>query len=145
MESIVSLWFVYLLSIADAIIGVAIGVSVAFAIVSVVYIIGTSCITASCNEKEIKEWKIGWGIKGKLAICLFFFSLFLAVFLPSKNSLIAMYVANEVTYERLGKAGDITREIKDELKGDVMDILNLFIENKDIKTKTQQSRKGDNL
>ena len=122
MESIISPWFVYLLSLVDnlgvffctfaSIIGTAL----------TIYIIGK--IVTEVNGYNVDDWKLGWKkVKVDTLIVIFWIFLILGMFLPTRNTLIAMYVADKVTYAKVEKVVKITEDIKGQLKKDVMDII----------------------
>jgi len=48
---------------------------------------------------------------------------FIGIFLPSRNTLISMIIADKVTYEKLDKAGDITKTVYSDIKKDIFEIL----------------------
>ena len=122
MESIISPWFVYLLSLVDnlgvffctfaSIIGTAL----------TIYIIGK--IVTEVNGYNVDDWKLGWKkVKVGTLIVIFWVFLILGMFLPTRNTLIAMYVADKMTYAKVEKVVKITEDIKGQLKKDVMDII----------------------
>jgi hypothetical protein len=75
------------------------------------------------DEDELADFKKGWGKKGKISILLSLIFIFISVFCPTKDELIAIYVADKVTYDIAEKALDNGKLIKDELKKDVIEII----------------------
>ncbi len=133
MESIISPWFVYFVSLVDSLSNVITFFAVIAGLIAVIYITGIMVNRGEENEDAIEQWKRGWGKIGIATIVLSIILIPLAVFMPTKNTLIAMYVANEVTYDRVEKAGEIAKDVKDEIKKDFMDILEMFMEDGEVK------------
>ena len=52
-----------------------------------------------------------------------FLTTFIAVFTPNSKTLIAMLVANEITYERVDVAKDTLKDIRQAVKDDIIFIL----------------------
>jgi hypothetical protein len=123
MENIVSPWLFYLLGIIPTlkeILGVGAGIS-AFALI--IYCIGVGVTKPQGNESDYKDWTAGWKPFRKSLIVVFVVMLPLAIFLPNKNTLITMYVADKVTYNTVQGAVDAGKSIKDELKKDIIEII----------------------
>ena len=130
---IVNEWFIYLLQIVDHI------TTMLEALITV--IIGTAVLTiiffpmlyGLLEENRHKEAVIRILQKKTLQrgmliaiICLFLGYLFI----PTRNTLIAMYMARQVTYERLAEAIETGQNLKDELKNDIKEILEVLTDNK---------------
>ena len=64
----------------------------------------------------------------KLSV-LFVFSGLLLIVTPSRKTLIGMFVAKNITVERVEKIAKAGKSIKKELKQDVVDIINSIMEN----------------
>ena len=64
----------------------------------------------------------------KLSV-LFVFSGLLLIVIPSQKTLIGMFVAKNITVERVEKITETGKSIKKELKQDVIDIINSVMEN----------------
>ena len=123
MEPIISPWFIYLLSLANA----CIVILTVFALCSftalLVYYIRLACMQSEYDESDRKKWLVGWKkVKGKVWV-LFVVTLTLSVFIPSKNTIIAMYVADNITSNNVGKALEVGKEFKDEIKKDILDLI----------------------
>ena len=52
------------------------------------------------------------------------FLIILSIFLPTRNTLIAMIVAQNITSNNVSKALQVGKDFKGELKKDVIDIIN---------------------
>lgn len=61
-----------------------------------------------CDERSSNEVKVIWAV--------FIISTLLAIFIPSKNTLIAMYVANHVTPDNLSNAQKIITTLINQVK-----------------------------
>ena len=118
MEPIVSPWFVYLLGVVDGIGFVAAALAFTGLLASIgltVAVVGMRC------EEDEEVAKIEPLRKGVIVLTVFF-SL-LAIFVPSRNTLIAMYVAKNITPDNVATAVETGKAVKDELKRDVLDLI----------------------
>ena len=124
MEPIVSPWFIYCLSLVTPIIGVLIFVAGAVAITGMLFgiclAVNSGEYWAKDREKIYKAWK---AFHPKLFISIGVIALLLVIFIPSRNTIIAMYAADKITYNNVQKAVDAGKTIKDSLKQDVIDII----------------------
>ena len=113
MESIVSPWFIYLLSLVDdfktffGFFAILIGATLT------TYIVGRIVTEVVEYKDDIEKWKLSWK-KAKIGMLIVIFWVFfvLGMFLPTRNTLIAMYVADKVTYAKVEKVVKITEDIK---------------------------------
>jgi len=123
MEPIVSPWFIYLLGVVGSFhFAFGVGFIVLLIVSAVAWIIfGISYGDSYSTEKEEMAKKYIPLLKKMTTWTVII--LILGIFVPSKNTMIGMYVANEVTYGRAGKAIEVTKDVKDELKKDVLDII----------------------
>ena len=123
MEPIISPWFIYLLGMVDTLITL-LGV-VAFQGVAalLVYYIVLACMQSEYYESERKSWLAGWKRKVKLCWIVLMVSLPLALLIPSKNTIIAMYVADNITPNNVEKALEVGKDFKDEIKKDIIDLI----------------------
>jgi hypothetical protein len=121
MESIVNPWFIYLLGMVDSL-NTIIGVTFVFVCIGLFILIVVAIVATCAGDGDLVKdgWDKCW--KPRFYIPLFIY-LFLCATVPTKKTLIAMYVANEVTYERAEKAVDITKDLKNTLKKDIIDII----------------------
>lgn len=99
MEPIISPWIIYALPLVDTLIAVLSVVSMfAVATLIILYIDGDFS-----EVMGIKTVKAVWVV--------FIISTLLAIFIPNKETLIAMYVANQVTPDNLNHAQEIITTI----------------------------------
>lgn len=104
MEPIISPWLVYALSLVNPLILIL--SIVAILEVTVLVIVYTDY--DFCDERSSNEVKVIWAV--------FIISTLLAIFIPSKNTLIAMYVANHVTPDNLSNAQEIITTLINQVK-----------------------------
>lgn len=99
MEPIISPWIIYALPLVDTLI----------AVLSVVSMLAMTTLIILYLEDEFRE---AMGIKiVKVIWAVFIISTLLAIFIPNKETLIAMYVANQVTPDNLSHAQEIITTI----------------------------------
>ena len=99
MEPIINPWVIYALPLVDTIIAVLSVVSMfAMAVLIILYI-----DDVFNKSMDIKIVKVAWVV--------FIISTLLAIFIPSKETLIAMYIANQVTPDNLSHAQEIITTI----------------------------------
>ena len=136
MESIISPWFIYLLSLIDLFKEFFEFFAVVLGVAITIYLIGKVVIATANGDdsNEMEEWGNVWKkVKVNLVIVIFWIFLILTLFLPSRNTFIAMYIADKVTYTKVEKVVKITEDIKSQLKRDVMDIIGAIKEKDDKK------------
>lgn len=104
MEPIISPWLVYALSLVNPLILIL--SVVAILAVTVLVIVYTDY--DFCDKRSSNEVKVIWAV--------FIISTLLAIFIPSKNTLIAMYVANHVTPDNLSNAQEIITTLINQVK-----------------------------
>lgn len=121
MEPIVSPWFIYFLGIAETIRGFFIGFTAAAWIAFVICIIGwVVCKHDSGGYADnFKIWK-KW--LPKTIILTLFFSVITMCF-PSKNTMITMYVADNITPNNVEKALEVGADFKNEIKKDIIELI----------------------
>jgi hypothetical protein len=115
MESIVNPWFIYLLFKIDFIrefFGVISGMLI---FVSAI-LVGAMCGDGDWKWKEVKKKAIAIWVSLSIILVI-------SVMAPSKNTIIAMYVADKVTYNAVGSTVEIGKSFKEELKKDVIEII----------------------
>ena len=99
MEPVISPWIIYALPLVDTLIAVLSVVSMfAMAVLIVIYI---DNIFHEATGTTIV--KVIWAV--------FIISTLLAIFIPNKETIIAMYVANQVTPDNLNHAQEIITTI----------------------------------
>ena len=99
MEPIISPWLIYALSLVDPLI-------ITLAVVTMLAI--TALITVYIDNGFYYK-RSSKGVKATWVV--FIVSTLLAIFIPSKNTLIAMYIANQVTPANLSNAQEIITTI----------------------------------
>lgn len=120
MEPIVSPWFIYFLPVVQSIKGIVTCSSVVFFIASAWYLIGR-LVTRHDNKDD--EWKQAWGKAGPGAVILFITFSLLSITIPSKDTLIAIFVAKNLTYNRIEGAIEKSKLFKDEIKKDIIGLI----------------------
>lgn len=99
MEPIISPWIIYALPLVDELI----------AILSVVSILAMTSLIILYIDDELRK-DMGTTIV-KVIWAVFIISTLLAIFIPNKETLIAMYNANQVTPDKLSHAQEIITTI----------------------------------
>ena len=99
MEPIISPWIIYALPLVDTLIAV-------LSVVSMLAITSLIILYIDDDFREVMGIKI---VKGVWVV--FIISTLLAIFIPNKETLIAMYVANQVTPNNLNHAQEIITTI----------------------------------
>lgn len=99
MEPIISPWLVYALSLVNPLILI-------LAVVAILAVTALAIVYTDhgfYDERGSNEVKAIWVV--------FIISTLLAIFIPSKNTLIAMYITNHITPENLNNAQEIITTI----------------------------------
>lgn len=99
MEPIISPWIIYALPLVDTLIAV-------LSVVSMLAMTTLIILYIDDDFREVMGIKI---VKGVWVV--FIISTLLAIFIPNKETLIAMYVANQVTPNNLNHAQEIITTI----------------------------------
>ena len=99
MEPIISPWIIYALPLVDTLIAVLSVVSM-FAMATLIVIYIDNIFFEATGTTIVK---VIWAV--------FIISTLLAIFIPNKETLIAMYVANQVTPDNLNHAQEIITTI----------------------------------
>ena len=119
MEPIVSPWFIYFLGIIDGIkegfVGMAIIAGVALIMIGFAWLVFDNDFE---DETYVKMKK--WAKRLIIYLCIF---LLLGVVTPSKNTVIAMYVADNITPNNVEKALDVGKDFKEEIKKDIFELI----------------------
>lgn len=130
MEPIVSPWFMYLLGIVE-------GLLIVFGFLGIAgtaaYIICKVCEIGQRHSygKEDEDYLFLKAICKRL--CWFIPVLVLFIFIPSKKTLIGMYVADHVTSDNVEKALIVGKDFKEEIKKDILELIDA-IQNDEKKT-----------
>ena len=121
MDYIVSPWLVYLMAVCQS---VCVADTIIF-VLSCIGLVGVGLMwlndTMEYNDREKRNNRT---IKGMwIFVPIALFSLIIGIFLPDKQTIIQMLVAKNLTYTNAGKIVTEGKNIKDELKKDVIDII----------------------
>lgn len=122
MEPIVSAWFIYILSIVDSIDSLI----MSFMILGIVFSVLTTIIWSALFEDKSDQEQFARfmaRLHYKRVLVLTLFLIFAAILFPSRNTLITMYVADNITMDNINKVGVSVDNIREIIKGDVIDIL----------------------
>jgi len=141
MEPIISPWFVYALQVVDTLRDVFQVFYIFLFFPAVGALVGSfiMLIDADDYEKKLSKELRKFGIKFFIASIIF---IFLYMFTPSRNTLIGMYVAQNVTSEAVSETLQSGRAIKDEIKRDILDILQQLDKDKQEELK-HEAKRGD--
>ncbi len=112
---IISPWVFYWLGIVDSLSWFVVTLGIIVALVSLTMFFIELDATDEISKRSVA------GIAGGI-LCIL-----LGVFIPSRETLIQMAIASQATPDNIQTITTIAKEIKDEAKGDVMDILNTIV------------------
>lgn len=115
-EPIVSPWVIYLISLVTEIKIVSATVGIPLFVSSMIIL-----FTYFFNENDDVIERCKKALKYFLPISLFL--LFISIFTPSSTAITGMIVAKNITPHNLGIAKELTKDIHDALKKDVLDII----------------------
>lgn len=119
-DPIISPWLVYLLFIADGIkefsVIITILLGTAWVVLTIAKIITSN--DEGDHEEVMTVDKKCRGLKMLLVLAMFFAFLF-----PSRNTLVAIYVAKSITPANVNKAVELGKDIKESVKKDILDII----------------------
>ena len=121
MEPIISPWFIYFLGVVESL-GVVLAVLLfVLAIGAIVFAIFYVVNRVNYDEDDKDVIKS----KKALKICLYPLIIvsLIGVFLPSKSTLIAMYVADNITPNNVEKALEVGENFKEEIKKDIFELI----------------------
>ena len=128
MEPIISPWLIYALAIVDGvniscgILGVFSGVLLLFIVAFYIMVYVDDDTDMMAKMKPIVKY----------VVLFFIFTSGIALFCPNQKTVIAMLVADQITYDRAEAVVDGAKDFKNTLKQDVLDIV-LAITEKDKK------------
>ena len=120
MTPIISPWFIYLLSVANSIKGVAGG----FAILTGMGLMASIGGWIACKAEAKEFWQKFWKKLIKIIAPIFAVLLFLSIFFPTRDALIGIYVVKHITVDKIDEGVKAGKLIKDELKKDIIDLIN---------------------
>ncbi len=129
MEPIVSPWFIYVLSLLNALIGVTSCITVLSGVLIFFLVAGYFAFYDDDEFLTMYRKVI------KKAIVVFAVASVVAFFTPTKNTAIQMYVAKTITYSKISNVKNAGESLKDEIKKDIIDIIRA------IKTPTKKQEK----
>jgi hypothetical protein len=115
MESIVNPWIIYFIGVID-------GIDNLFDVLAFIGGVAFFCFWIGQLATGGDYWE-QWKKYIKHIIIIPLILIFVSLVFPSKNTIIAMYVANEVTYDRAEKVVEVGKDIKNSLKKDILDII----------------------
>lgn len=120
MEPIVNPWYFYLMGLSGSISFIA---CLGAVFSGILFFIGLCIKVASiCDRSMEDDWKKLSKTYRAVKILLVVL-LFIAIAVPSKETLVQMVVAQQVTPKNVEKAISAGKNLKDELKKDVIDII----------------------
>ena len=133
MEPIISPWFIYGLSVVGALRGIGLAISVISGIILTITWVGWLWSISELddyrekeNNQKITYWQkyvdVYKNLRNKTTP-LFIIAVFLAMCVPSRNTLIGMVVTNHITYDRLNSMVDAGKSVKDEVKNDIIELI----------------------
>ncbi len=118
-DPIVSPWLVYLIMQVDAV-NELLFVAALFAGVAMFpYMVGFVVKRSGTEDEFTRAME-----KCKFIPILFMLLFPLAVLFPNQKTIIAMIVAKHITPQTVEQGVDVVKQVKDELKVDVMDVIN---------------------
>jgi len=101
MTPIISPWFIYLLSVANSIKGVAGG----FAILTGMGLMASIGGWIACKAEAKEFWQKFWKKLIKIIAPIFAVLLFLSIFFPTRDALIGIYIAKHITVDKIEEGG----------------------------------------
>ena len=120
-KSIVSPFFIYMLQVVNNVVIAACVCSVLLGIGSVISKIGAT-VNLIEYGKDNDDYKKCQNVFKKLFMP-FLICVFLAVFVPDKTTLLQMYIADKITFERVEETVKVGKNLKKEIKNDIIEIL----------------------
>ena len=117
MEPIVNPWFIYWLGVIEGLktlnIVILALVNIGLFFVIIFYIF---------DELTPDDWKT-FKLWLRLSIGILILTILVAVFVPSRNTLIAMYIADNITSDNVEKALKVGKDFKEEIKKDIFELI----------------------
>ena len=121
MEPIISPWFIYFLGVVSGIRELAIGVAIVGGMASLGFV--GAYIGNLVEKGKDYKWTKWCARYAKRIIPIFAFFIAILIFMPSKNTLIAMYVADNITPNNVEKALEVGKDFKEEIKKDIFELI----------------------
>lgn len=122
MTPIVSPIFIYLLSIIATFKGVVAVVAIFGSILALFAVIGHWCVKNFPDEFD-QDWLLIWKSVKRVTLIPALICIFLSTFVPSRNTIIAMYVTTFITKDNVTEAIKAGGEFKDVIKEDIIEII----------------------
>lgn len=127
MEPIISPWLIYLISRCDTVISFLCGALVTIGAVAGVVLIFTGGLSATSIDDDDKQpLRAALPYIKKSAVVFLILSV-LYLIVPSKNTLICMIVADNITEDRVSfvadEAGETVDSVRETIKEDIIDII----------------------
>lgn len=119
MDYIVNPWLVYLIGQLEGWKFALIVFGVLGGFVAILASITTIANDSECGTHYFKQWRML--LIPTVVLCAI--SIFIATILPNQKTLIAMIVAENATYTNVGKAIEVGKDIKNDIKKDIIDML----------------------
>ena len=128
MDNIINPWFIYFINLIDNFLVAVFFAGVVCAGLILVYWVGRLYIADATwkSKEEIKEWNKNWKHTNKRAYLGLILCVLISTFAPDKNTIIDMYIADQITWNRVEKIGKMGKDFKNEIKKDIIDIVNSF-------------------
>ncbi len=136
MTPIISPWFIYLLSVVNPIKYVFTVFAVLAGIVLLMGIVGWF-ICDTEKEEFGENWLRLWKKIIIITTPVFILSLMLSIFLPSRNTLIEIYVTKHITMNNIKKGIEASKAARDEIKRDIIELINAVTNNSNKKVEEQ--------
>ena len=120
-EPIVSPVFIYMINLVNNIVIVATVILVFSSMGFVLTRIGAAVCLAEYDkdDDDYKKWKSAY----KLLFIPVMITVIIVVFVPDKSTILQMYVADKITFERVEQTVKMGKSLKDEIKNDIIEIL----------------------
>ena len=122
MEPIVSPIFIYLLGVVNTVNFLLAIVFIAALIGIAVFWITWAIITAE-GDKDEEDEAHRWGKLAKKATIIALICALIGIVVPSKNTLIGMYVAKNITVDNIEKAIEAGNSVREVIKQDVFELI----------------------
>lgn len=119
MEPIINPWLIYFIGISDNLQQFGEVIGFVFGVLSFGLVLFPFCVQIP---------KILWGLL--FTIPLFIIGVLIGILVPDKQWIIATILANETTPQNIEKVVNSGKSIKDEIKADFIEIINLIEKNK---------------
>lgn len=120
MTPIIDPWIVYAIGIVQGVRDWSTAVAI---VAGIIFAVGLLCWTICKVDRDYADYVPTWARMTNRSALVFAIFMFLAIFAPSRRTVVWMVVADNVTYERVEDAAKIGKDIKDELQADILAII----------------------